>query len=43
MVFVYLAEGLGVGRVDRRDNGKVVLVFVEVGVGGRDSVVEGVG
>ena len=43
MVFVDGAEGADVGRVDGRDDGEVVLVFLEVGVGGGEGVVEGVG
>ena len=43
VVFGYFAEGAEVGGVDCRDDGEVVLVFVEVGFCCSEGVVEGVG
>ena len=42
-VLVDFAQGFGVGGVDCRHDGEVVLVFVEVCGGGGVGVVEGVG
>ena len=35
-------EGFGVGGVNCRDDGEVVLVFVEVGGGGGEGVIQGI-
>lgn len=42
MILVNRSNGSGVGGVDSRNQGEIVLEFVEVGFGGCESVVKGI-